>query len=914
MNFERRRVAVALASAFGVGSVLVAGVVDAQDVRVNVTGSNIKRIEGEGAVPVQVLTRDDIDRTGVTSAIELLNYVSANNSQGGNFAAGSTGTLTFSQNSASLRGLGAQHTLVLINGVRVSTFAGTYQGVAGVNLDSIPLSAVERVEILKDGASAIYGSDAIAGVINFIMRQNYSGIEATAYGAWPTRSGDGDQWQGKAAVGYGDLTKDKFNVMLAGSYVKQNELFLKDRNFATGFKPDIGLDTTSGSTFPGYISTIGTSLNFPACNTTYNNVNNGVRCRFDPSSVAQAIPQNEQTTAYGSFRYQVNPDWQAFLTGTYSNAVNKVHIQPVPLADQFFLPAGNPLYFLPPYYQPQSGFSKNTFLLQPSSPYYPHALAAANDVDGEPLNIRYRAVENGDRQFTDTNSQYGFNAGLKGSWKNWDFDAVGWWNQSKAKEETTGGYPQLTKILPLLNSGVVNPFGPNTPAVHDLIVGANFNGEAFNSTATSYGGEIKGAGEVYKLPAGSMSLALGGQAWKEEFDQNFNTLLQQGDVSGYGGNNKNVNDKSRTIYALFGELSIPIIKNLEANAAVRYDHYSDFGSTTNPKFSVRYLPVKELLIRASWGTGFLAPNLYQLNTPATESVTQAGLSDPLRCPTTGDSNDCSTQFRDTFGGNPNLQPETSQQTNVGIVLEPMAGLSLGVDWFKVNLYNYIGNGPTPSLILSNLDQFGFLVTRGPVQPQYPTLPGPIASIAQAYINQGTYKVQGYDVDLRYTLPQTPIGLFKFQVSGTYYTKFDQQYPDGSYVGTISSACTTLFAVNGIAPRWKSYSTLNWSYGGWGATLGNLYSSGYQDALNTDGEGDCNTARRVVSLSLWDLQATYTGFKNTTLTVGVKNLFDTNPPLTNQGYSFQTGYDPAQYNALARVIYASISYKFDWPKK
>ncbi len=195
-----------------------------------------------------------------------------------------------------------------------------------------------------------------------------------------------------------------------------------------------------------------------------------------------------------------------------------------------------------------------------------------------------------------------------------------------------GGFPLLSRILPLLNSGVVNLFGPNTPAVTQQIVATNYNGPTFNGKLTGYGIDVKGSGEIYTLPAGPLALALGVQAGKETLTQNPAEMLATGDVSGFGGNLAPFSH-SRTVWAVFGELNIPILKSLEGNIAVRYDHYSDFGSTTNPKVSLRWQPLPTFLMRASWGTGFLAPTLYELWNTTVQSVTPPGVSDPLRCPT-----------------------------------------------------------------------------------------------------------------------------------------------------------------------------------------------------------------------------------------------------------------------------------------
>src|SRR4029453_147793 len=258
----QRRVLVATA----IGAMFACPAV-AQDIRVEVTGSNIKRIEGEGALPVQIISRGEIDRSGATNAMEIMNLISANNSAGNVSVGNVIGATTFSNQTASLRGLGGSSTLVPVNGKRLGTFSGGISGAEGVNLAAIPFSAIERVEVLKDGASAIYGSDAIGGVINFITRTQFTGFETTAWYGAPTRSGGGEQWQLMGTAGDGDLTKDKYNAFISVNYSDQSALNQNERNFSrTGYLPDINLNTTSGQTFPGFISTGGIgNPGFPDC-------------------------------------------------------------------------------------------------------------------------------------------------------------------------------------------------------------------------------------------------------------------------------------------------------------------------------------------------------------------------------------------------------------------------------------------------------------------------------------------------------------------------------------------------------------------------------------------------------------------------------------------------------------------------
>jgi iron complex outermembrane recepter protein len=924
MSFQRNKVAAALACVAGVGAAIVVSGAAAQaqnpdvpsntrpqarpDIRVEVTGSNIRRVEGEGALPVTVITREQIERSGATTAMELLQQVSSNNSLGATTISNSVGALTLSAQTASLRGLGGGRTLVLINGHRVESFAGEVQGVQGVNLTAIPFQSIERVEVLKDGASAIYGSDAIGGVINFITRSDYTGGEATVYYGAPTRGGGGEQYQANASVGFGDLAKDRWNVILSGQYNEQKSLDQVDRNFSnSSYIPEIGLIGISSNTNPGRITTGGigalTNRGGPArlvmsqqdcAPSTFflNDPNLGTDCFFDPSRVhgVDMIPHEKTWNFFGNGRFQINADWQAYGTALYSRDESHLVIQPGPISSLFTY---GPLNNIP-----------STVTLQPSSPFYPHDIAAQAGVDGQPLDIRYRTFDNGFRDTTDTNENWEFIGGVKGTWRQWDFDASLFYAEGRTTQRINGGFQDYTRILPILNSGVVNFFGPNTPDVVELERSANFVGDAFHGTSKNYGAQIKTSGDVYKLPAGPLSVAFGAETRREEFDQIMDPALESGNITGYGGPIKSTRDKSRDQYAAFAEVNVPIVRGLEGDIAVRYDHYSDFGSTTNPKLSLRWQPARTVLLRASYGTGFLAPTLYQLFTPQFGGVTQTGLTDPIRCPVTMDTGlDCSTQFGVLFGGNATLKPEESEQSSFGIVFEPIPNASISVDYFKVNLKNTIVNGISPLTVLADLDQFGSLVTRGPADPNFPGLPGRILQINQLFINLGAEHIQGLDIEANWRSPVQPWGRVSFNLSGTYYMRYDAQNPDGSFAGAVANTYGTV--VTGVIPRWKHYVSGTWDQGPWSVTLANTYQTSYIDQ-QTDLNGNL---RRVGSLSLWDLQGSYTGLRNWKFTLGVKNLFDRDPPRSNQQSTFILGFDPTYYDPRARFVYGSVTYRF-----
>ncbi|HXZ49599.1 MAG TPA: TonB-dependent receptor, partial [Usitatibacter sp.] len=854
--------------------------------KIEVTGTSIKRVEGETALPVTVLSREEIEKTGATTPMELLNLISANNSLGQVALSSTIGATTFSAQTASLRGLQGGHTLVLINGKRVNGFAGEIQGVQGVNLAIIPFSAIERVEILKDGASAVYGSDAIAGVINFILRSDYKGAEASAYYGAPTRSGGGAQEKYYASLGFGDLEKDRYNVYFNASYDHQKPLDQKDRNFSNDSTVEflqLGGFAGSSNTFPGTITTGGIGMPSGQCTGTGNvfvDLLGG--CFYDPARVAgvESIPEDKNANFYLQGKLQLSPTWQVYGQGLYGEDKNHFIIQPVPISSVF-------------KYGP-NGDIPSTITLQPTSPFYPHAAAAAAGVDGQPLDVRYRAVESGNRDTTDTNKGYQIVGGVKGTIADrWDTDLSYSYAQGEVTEHSNGGFPLYSRIMPLLNSGNVNLFGPNTPEIQQQLRDANFIGDVFSGKASTSAVNAKVSGDLFTMGSGTVAGAAGIDYRKEKLDETPAQAYQDGDISGYGGNVRPVHG-DRNVTAAYAEVNVPVITSLELDAAIRTDDYSDFGRTNNPKFTLRWQPNRDVLVRSSYGKGFLAPSLYQLNTPQISGVSQTGLSDPLRCPVTGNVGiDCVTQFGVIFGGNPNLQPEKSEQATFGIVWEPTNSFSTSLDWFKIRLNGGITNGIPVTTILGDPVTYANLIHRGPVDPAYPNLPGPITAIDQLYINLGATHITGIDVEAHYKWPQTRYGRLRFDISGTYYTRYDIQNLDGTYSGFVGTAFGSI--VVGVIPRWKHYAVLTWDSGPWNASVAQTYQTSYTD-WQTDLNGD---QRTVGSMSLFDLQGQYTGVKHFTFTLGVKNVLDTNPPKTNQQNTFQVGYDPSYYDARAR---------------
>ncbi len=886
--------------------------------RVEITGSSIKRVDAETALPVQVLTRDDIQRTGATNVEQLLQTVSAMASSGAIAASTVSSSTTGGISSISLRGLSSIRTLVLMNGRRIAPYGIGFTGDSvSVDVNSIPISAIERVEVLKDGASAVYGSDAIAGVVNFILRRDYTGTEITAHYGNTTDGGASVKRVG-VLWGLGTPGTDRFNVMLGLSLQKEGSLFGGDRSFSrSGIDLLNENDTTSGNTFPANIAAADGSFgsrnpSAPTCPGPYSIFDpfrSTLSCRFDPAPLVQLVPASERTSLYGSANFAITPDISAYLELSYNRNKQNNIIQPVPLSDQFNIPLNNPLANQAPY-NTYTAFPSSTILLTPSSPFYPTAYVQG--ITGGPtpdLLVRYRAAVNGNRDITDISTAPRMVAGVKGTAMNWDFDAAFLHSQSKVDEQVNDGFPMLTKIMPLLNSGQVNFFGPNTPDIDAQIRATNYVGPAFKITSTLDSLQAKASRDLMQMTAGPLSFALGAEVRKEKYDFQASDAIQTGDVSGYGGNFGNVT-RSRDVDSVFTEVNVPIVKGLEASGAVRFDRYQGVGNSTTPKASLRWQPTKGFLLRGSIGKGFRAPSLQDLYLPSQTSVTVPGLSDPARCPTTNDQvKDCGTQFPVLFQGTQTLKPERSVNTTLGMVFEPSASASVAVDAFRIRLRDQINNGINPGVILqddASLAKYASLVQRGPVDPAFPTLPGQIILIDQSNLNIGEIRLAGIDFDAKLRIPAGDLGRVTVNYTGTYFVKYEAQNPDGSFSPAINQVNG---ATGGVIPRLKTYLSMSLNRGPWTFSGAYNWQCGYDDLGNSPNFD--LPVRHVGTYETFDAQVQYTGVKNLSLTLGARNLFNRNPPYTNAGgqTSFQSGYEPQYADPRGRFVYLTATYAF-----
>jgi iron complex outermembrane receptor protein len=897
----------------------IADTTPAQLEQVVITGTSIKRINAETALPVEVMKREDIERIGATSVEELFRRITVASSFGATVAAQATGTLTGGISTVSLRGLGSSRTLVLINGKRAAVYGGGSAGPAGnsVDINSIPIAAIERVEILKDGASAVYGSDAIAGVVNFILRSNFQGVQAEATVGTPTERGGGQEETVSAYAGAGDLVQNGYNAALGLNFEHDTALLGASRAFAVRYSPGYGNDVTSGFAFPANVAIPGVGTRnplVPNCAPSLADANFPTQCRFDNSPYDSLEPEQKKLNVSFNAHLALGADNQLYTEDSYSQVKSLTTVQPVPLSYQNPLLPGNPYNaFLanllatqyPTYHNPAVTPGTGAFLLPPNSPYYPTAFASkyvslGKSLNGQPLNLIYRDFANGTRHTQDKADTLRLVGGFKGDAGGWDYDTWLLYSQVKVQETLLAGYPLYSKIMPLLDSGVINPFGPTTdPSALAAAQSDTFTGQDFQSKTSITSLSGRASRELYHLPYGPFSIGTGAEVRRETFEYDPAAAVQSGDIAGQGGNQL-PETASRNVASAFLEFNAAIAKGLELDVAGRYDHYQGVGSTANPKVSLRWQPLQWLLLRGAAGTGFRAPSLTDLYASQATSVTANGTRDPIQCPVFNANNSaCSFQFTTITGGNPNLTPEKSQSYTLGLVLEPSRNFSVDFDSFWIFLKNQIVVGGLGyPFILQNAQtaqQFAYLVNRNSA--------GQIVSISQTNANLFKSAVSGLDIDLKYSLNLGAGGLINLLGNGSYLYRYVVQNADGTWTSQVDKGLTS---VGGVASRWRYTASLGYEIGPWGMSLTENYQKRFHDASSSVTQ----VPRYLAAYETVDGQLYLRALKSLQFTLGAKNLFNRAPPYANYAASannFIGGYDVSYGDPRGRFVYLTLRY-------
>ena len=876
---------------------LLAGTALAQDSnqRVEVTGSSIKRIQGETALPVQTITRGDIDKSGVTTAAELLRNISAGTaplSDGASISDNTGGQRGF--NGANLRGLGVSSTLVLLNGRRLANFASPGDA-AGVDLNSIPAGAIQRVEVLKDGASAIYGTDAIGGVINFITRQNYRGVDVSAY-AMRTQDGGAGKTTGTISAGLGDLGKDRFNVFGVLDVQQLDALrstqrdFIQERPLADTvpfylssrpYPGNIRLQSNSGRrnaqlaaiNAAGYTFNGGPfnqrTVNFsaPGCNppaSVYTTAVGTQACGYDYMADTEIYPDSQKLSFLGRGVFQLNADTQVFAELLKSTAKTQYVLSPNPTT-------------LTGVTFPQI----NSYLPRPIT-----------EPNGHTFDIRFRATEAGNRSNEVTSDATRVVLGINGTVaKDWDYSVAFNIAQNSTEDRYYNGYFKFKEFDAGVRAGLINPFGPSSAAGKALIDSLRIDDVARQSSGKTEALDGKITGTLAQLAGGALGVAVGAELRRESQDFTPSALLVSNNIAGDRraslGNNPDptlvATSNARNIVSAYAELSAPLTKQLELQAALRYDHYENIGSSVNPKFGVRWQPSANLLVRGSAGTGFRAPSFSELYRPTSNGSSPAFIYDTVI--------DDFDQWPTTKQANPDLKPEKSKQFSLGVVFEPVKNTNISVDYWNIKKTDVISD-LYEKTILANPTRYAAYITRDADD---------VPTVLLKKENQGKLQTSGLDIELNVRGIDTPIGRMGAGLSGTYVIEYKRQF--GKLEPLVSNVGK--FLNDQVIQRWRHRVSIDWENGPFSATLGNTYYAGYTD----DSYLPDTAPRKVSAYSLWDLSGAWSVNKSLKLRAGVQNLLDTAPPFSNQSYYFLSTYDPTYTDPRGRSVYASLNFSF-----
>ncbi len=841
--------------------------------RVQVTGSRISRADIEDSLPVFVIDREQIELSGQTSVLDLLRDVPMTN--GGNFRPQS-GSSAQSFGGANLRGLGEGRTLILIDGRRTPTAPNVG---SGNDLNAIPLGAVERVEILAAGASAIYGSDAIGGVINIILRNDYTGAELSYTQGFPDLEG-GDFAAGSALMG---ISGDKGQLMAGVSFNKRDIIFQQERPWSRG-----GASTFSNN----FLTSAGGFLNNPlygsantaGCTGPGFSLFSATRCFYDFTLQAADEAESKNESGWIRGKYDINDDWQLLLNASLGRVTSFGRYAPVPSSPWLVgsigaieLPPGTPNH---PATPPSAGG------LNPLWQDY-------QDVAGDLLGLRHRFAANGPRDtFTDA-QVYDVDIGAIGTvFTDWTLQFYARTTESQYYE-TGRNYIVSALAQPQFNSGAYNIYDPfNNPSDVLTSFTSTITRDA-NFSADEY--QVVMDGEIMMLPAGPLSIAFGGEYRDESYKDIYDDLQANGNITGSAGNSA---QGGRDYTAFFVEVLIPVTDSLEFNLAARYDDYSDFGSETPLSASFRWQPLDSLTVRGNWGEGFRAPPLDILS--ANTSFSADTIVDAPTCIFLGVGADCipSIQATTFVIANPNLGAETSEQWGLGLVWQPTEWFNGTLDYYDISVDNRVAaigsqtiinclNGTTTNCPpgLSNLpnvfpgpnEAAGLGLLRGPQ--------GEIQYIQRGFASLGTLDTSGIDFSANFNFDLGP-GRFGSEFLGSYM--LDYKIDSGDNVaGEVELPELRL--------NWRNtYSFSDWSF----SAIVNYIDSQSDTALSADIKTD--------SWTTVDLQANWFAPWNGQVTLGVDNVFDEDPPLDA---GFGDGYNFGLYDAYGLIWYARYTQTF-----
>jgi iron complex outermembrane receptor protein len=890
--------------------------------RVEITGSSIKRASAETASPVQVVTAADLAKSGKGTVAEYLQTLTADGAGslptgfGNGFAAGST--------AISLRGLGATSTLVLLNGRRMAPFARADDGQKSfTDLSTVPMEAVERIEILKDGASSTYGADAIAGVVNIILKKNYQGLTAKVE-LGTSRYRDGEMQKASVTWGKGDLEADGYNILVNAELFQNNELLNKDRadrawighgdirpwgyGLATQFASGDVRGGVPGATPVGAIrNPLTLAYEFlPGCNALSTSVQpvpaNG--CVYHQDQFRSMQPQINGGNLYARGTKVINSELQIYAEAGFSKRDTSFTLVPASITPTVVFSNATTRAGVINY---GSG-AGTTILLAANHPQNPY---------GVPVRVRYAAFDVGPSNRSVDNSFNRLVLGAKGTFAGWDYDTA--YVHSESKLDLA--YSNMINMN-VLKDALGNSASPFFPYYLGAQAGKNSAAlyAALVTTATSHSTtkldmiDFKASRELMQLPGGALGVAIGAEHRREKLSNPSLSGTENGSIN----SNYTAAFGDQNISAVFVELAAPIIKTVEISAAARYDKYSKFSSTT-PKLGAKWTPLRTFALRGTYSEGFRAPSGAESGNSL--SVGTATARDPIRCPNGtaapgASANDCSQSITALKLSNPELRPEKSKGVTLGIVWDPLNNTSMSLDGWKIkrsdeiNPLSYTEAAALPSALRSDNNLIG---------PNGVAIPntGSILLTQAPYRNSSFTEVKGVDLDIKQRIPMGEYGRGTLGLTWTHvasWVRNDSPTVRFQYAGTHGNCDTSNCAGT---PKDKISVVAGWDWNALNVTATANYRS---DMKNVQFEGDACASKfadgspapigcKLASFTAIDLSARYNLSKNLQLFGSINNVFDKIAPLDPLTYGGMS-YNPMDATgAIGRYFKAGAKYSF-----
>jgi iron complex outermembrane receptor protein len=909
-----------------------------------VTGSNIPTADEVGAVLVKTIGQQEIQASGATDVLDILKKATPGFVGNGNLGktnSNISGGSTLGGSQVSLRNL---TTLVLVNGRRVASSPAVSQGgYEFVDVNQIPTSAIEKIEVLKDGASAIYGSDAVGGVVNIILKKNYNGVEISGRYGFSTGY---SHTESKGSI-VGGVSNEKTSFFAGAEITISDPIHSNQRPFSasayksTNYPGVLGDDSDNGyyllnpnlnspldAVAPGSatIATNGASQTlsgFP--DGVYASVpSSQVRQGFNLANKTYVTLQDERYQYFASANHEIyGKEMELYGDFMYTDSKNSYQLngQPFTVYDGVVIPAGGP-----------GSLVKNPF----------NVTLDGNTNFGD-IYVTHRLIDS-PRVFTRENDFYRFSTGIKGDVMEKYFYDVGYLYSQNKTLETTQNLPSLTAINSAIADGSFDIFARNNPqSVTQAFLGTSF-GEYKSSL---YAIDAKFGGSPFELPAGDFSFVVGAQYRGEELDAKGDYLSSQNPPGLAGATSINPIHSNRAVNAGYTEISIPIFSpawnvpganSLTVSAAGRFEHYSDSGDTGTPQVKLRWQPIDDqLTVRGSYSTSFVAPDLFSTSGPIS-----IGFSDPL--PGFGDQ-----QAKSVSGSNPNLKPTKSENWTAGMVYTPkqVPGLTVSVDYFKV--YETDTNGLLgAAYILDSVEAQG---TASPYAGlvHFNSVNGPgVTGAGQVYsknpnsvfvqdqlTNIGAQKVSGLDWSANYELPTDNYGKFTFGSELLWYLQYDAQpLRPGAYYNYAGTYTKGGAVENGTIPDFQLVGTFRYE---WKSLTYDLVSTLIPSTEDIGPGGSSATAPvKVAEYAKFDMRVGYEFGKQgggvamkdkkdmtpaSTLAVarkqslldgvglgiGCENVMDTLPPYVPSETDNNT--DTGTYDPRGRFVYFEASKKF-----